>query len=256
MPNDKQEQLRGIPNFRGRAIGGLVAVAASLMALTGAVVAQTVQNGSFENVQTGQSASYSLTPGNTSVPGWTYGAGVGTARGCIVINDTFAPGCNGELGTITSGENPGFSPDGGNFLAVDVDTANTALISQTLAGLKLGTSYNISFYQASINNEAVTAGVEWAVSLGGTQLNATPVVMNPGFNSDTPWTAEVISFTATAGEIASPTLRFLAQTSISGGPPIALLDGVRIPEPASVALLGVGIAGLAGLRRRRAALRA
>jgi hypothetical protein len=238
---------------------GMIALASAVAGLPvpglqGQAHAQTIQNGSFSTTQGGAVASYFLTPGTSAVPGWTYGAGMGTAYGCMVQGNAFSPGCN-ALGSVTG---PGFSPDGGNFLAIDVSSSNNAFISQVLAGLTLNASYTISFYQASINPDPFTDGVEWLVSLGGTLLNPTPTVMKPAANSDTPWTLETITFTATAAEIANPTLRFLANSTMAGGPPIALLDGVKlqVPEPASMALLGFGIAGLVGLRRRRARLAA
>jgi hypothetical protein len=239
-------------SIRRRVFAGVATIAAGLGVSCAPAAAQKIQNGSFSNVQSGQVSSYTLTPGTTSVPSWTYGAGVGSADGCMVINDAISPACDGKLGAVTAGENPGFSPNGGNFLAINVDANNNSFISQVLAGLHAGTKYNISFYQASINSEVVPSAVEWLVTLGGTQLNPSPVVMNPNTDSFTPWAQQTITFTATAAEVASPTLRFLAQSTLASGPPIALIDGINIPEPASIGLLGFGIAGLAGLRRRRA----
>jgi len=252
MQDTPSGHFRAEGSMRHRIFAGLATIAVGLGVLSAQATAQNIQNGSFSNVQTGQTSSYLLTPGTTSVPGWTYGAGVGTAFGCMVISDSISPACNSNLGAVTAGENPGLSPNGGNFLAIDVDSTNNAFISQVLAGLHAGTKYNITFYQAAINSETVTSAAEWVVTLGGTQLNPTPVVMHPNTDSFSPWMQETISFTATAGEVASPTLEFLAQSTLSGGPPIALIDGISVPEPASIALFGVGIVGLAGLRRRRA----
>jgi len=256
MQDTPSGHFRTERSVRHHVFAGLAIVAAGLAVFSApASAAVTVQNGSFSTVQTGQTQSYNLTPGNnTSVPSWNYSAGTGTAFGCMIISDVFSPNCDPTLGPLTAGENPGLSPNGGNFLAIDVDTGNSALISQVLSGLVAGTKYNITFYQAAINSEAIPAAVEWIVSLGGTQLNPSPVVMNPNTDSFSPWAQQTISFIATSGEVASPTLQFLAQSALAGGPPIALLDGINIqvPEPATVTLLGVGFAGLVGLRRRRA----
>jgi len=243
--------------FRQGAFAGLAAAAVVLSGFCSPAAAVSVQNGSFSTVQTGHSSSYVLTPGNnTSVPSWNYQPNLGGAFGCMVINDTFNTACTNKIGPVTGGENPGFSPNGGNFIAIATDASNNASITQTLAGLVAGTKYNISFYQSAINDESGPASIEWVVTLGTTQLNPSPVVMSPNADSSSPWSLQTLSFTATSAEVGNPMLKFLAQSTLAGGPPIALLDGVQVPEPASIALLGVGIAGLAGLRRRRARLAA
>jgi hypothetical protein len=241
-------------------VGGLAVIAAGICGFHGSASAQSIQNGSFSNVLAGQTATYFLSPGTSSVPSWTYAKGTGTdAVGCMVIGDAFPPGgfnnCSNDF-SVTSLENPGFSPDGGNFLSVNVDSANNALISQLLSGLKAGTSYTISFYQAAIENEGNSGvGVDWKVSLGNTLLDSS-TVMTPGPDGDSGWALQSFSFIATTAEVADPLLTFLADNTMGSGPPIALLDGIKIdvPEPASLSLLGLGVAGLLGLRRRKARL--
>lgn len=111
---------------------------------------------------------------------------------------------------------------------------------------KVGGRYTLSFY---VGQEAV-GPITGTVSLGGTTLTTTTV-------STAGWTAAPVAVTFTATAPESGGLLSFAATTPSGGPPIALLDGVSItavPEPDSITLLGLGGLVMVGLRRRRARL--
>jgi len=145
------------------------------------------------------------------------------------------------------------SPDGGNFIALDGDSHVRGQISQTITGLHVGATYDLSFYWAATqlaNRRGATT--EQLETIFGTQKAFTPIVANPskGF---TGWMTANETFKPTA---ASQLLQFLSIGTPSGLPPLALLDGVSlteaVPEPASWALLvaGFGCVGIAARRRR------
>lgn len=151
------------------------------------------------------------------------------------------------------------SPDGGNFVLADGDPNYSDAFSQTINGLTIGRTYDVSFYEAAGQQYGFTGPTteQWVVTFGGSTQLSTLFSLPEGGNA--PWQAKTLSFKATA---TSQILSFLASGTPNGAPPISLLDGVSVtaagvPEPASWALLigGFGLVGIAA-RRRRATLAA
>jgi hypothetical protein len=236
--------------FRKAAI--LSASVISLAAFGLPAHANLVTNGSFESTSLNTSG---LIQGG-DVTGWSTAPSGSNIMTCLIYkgqNSLCGPTFLYPGSTPASfWVNPGESPDGGNAVVGDANPSNSVALTQSISGLTPGTSYTLSFYQASASeyNNGDSSTEDWQVSLGSQTENS--ATMNTSAEGVTPWTLQTLTFTATS---ATETLSFLAGGTPVGGPPMALLDGVdlevAVPEPASVALFGLSVLGLLGVCKSR-----
>jgi hypothetical protein len=244
----------------GLSVGLVFAAAAAAHAAS----VNLVTNGSFE--QTTLSASGALVGNN--LPGWTV-KNIGNIGG-VAYNFTALYFSATDATTVgaTGTDHPGSnwavhqaaaSPDGGKFIAIDGGPNATSTLSQSISGLTVGHTYNLSFdYAGAQQNDMSGPTTEtWTVSLGQ-ESHSAPVLQN-AHHGFTGWYSSTLSFTATA---ASEVLTFMAVGAPSGYPPVSLLDGVSlvdasappVPETGSWALMLCGLAAIGGsVRSRRAA---
>lgn len=262
-----------------RAFAIAVTVAGIGMA-SGAHAQNLITNGSFENFAgAGLSSQQLLQTGGTGTAysGWATTSGYAF----IVTPNQAINGFGGPSGTVqlwspTVGSVTGnggsgsiaitSSPDGGSFFAMDPTyPTNTGVLTQSLTGLIVGSTYTLSFYQAAGQQKGFDAlsgfTNTWTVtatdSNSHVDLNQTASALTVANHTFSGWTQVTMSIVATT---ASMTLQFFAASSVgSGQPPFAMLDGVSltknasaVPEPTAMLLLGSAFAGLLGARRLRA----
>jgi PEP-CTERM motif len=217
---------------------------------------------------------------NVNPVGWTGG------NGLIFID---APGTatssNGGIGVYGPFSDP---PTGGNFVEADGNPTFDSGFNYTVSGLTIGQTYTLSFYQAGGQQQGFASGLvtkeQWIVALGTQGLNVSttggpndPLYGPTGSYSDndpnadivatqamttpsggvTPW--QFVSVTLTA-DATTDLLSFLAwgdNGSTVNLPPMVFLSGVdtpdvlnTVPEPGSVALVGLAMLGLVAASRK------
>ncbi len=229
-------------SLRKSAAIGLAAIALAVWAQA-AQATELVTNGSFEEY-TG-----SAPKGNfpTVLPtGWSGGSGL-----TFIDAPGTATSSTGGLAVY-----PGFpttSPDGGNFVEADGDPNYSGAFYQSISGLAVGQSYTLTFYQAAGQQNGFTGPTteQWDVTFGEQTQDSTMYSLAQGATGA--WEEQTMTFIASA---TTQVLSFLAYGTPGGAPPISFLDGVSleatpVPEPTSLALVGVGLLGLTAIRLRR-----
>lgn len=235
----------------------LFTIAAVGLSVSANAATNLVTNGSFESSIYTDSHEFGVNYGGQGVTDWTatlrggisYYFYAGTASTVVVDNRQ-----NDQLAMLAASY-PGSSPDGGNFVGFDSDTAAGANspFDQTITGLQVGKRYVVNYYWAGtqLQNRTGATTSQMTVTFGGV-TQSTPIVNVPdqGFVG---WTAASAHFTATS---VTDTLSFLAIGTPAGLPPFALLDGVSLtalPEPAAWGLMivGFGLVGATARRRRQ-----
>ncbi|HEY0203392.1 MAG TPA: DUF642 domain-containing protein [Acetobacteraceae bacterium] len=230
-----------MPSFKTSLIALSAVVLLSSLALS-AHATQYVTNGSFETTSL-TAKGYFATNGVSNVTGWSGG-------GSLTFLDLPGTADDGSYLSVY-GPFPATSPDGGKFVEADGDPSYRGAISQTINGLTPGQRYTLTFYQAAGQQSGFTGATteRWQVSFGNfTQPSAQFSLLERGVGL---WQQQTMVFQATT---ASQVLSFLASGTPNGAPPISFLDGVSltetVPEPVTLSLVGVGLAGTLAYRHR------
>ncbi len=137
--------------------------------------------------------------------------------------------------TVASTGAFGYNSQSGNYFASLGATPNPGTVTQNVATVAGGT-YSISFWLASNGQTPNSFSVSWN---GSTLLDLTNIAVQPYTQYTLEGVASGSTSTLTFSEMDNPS--YLALDSV---------NVTRVPEPAAVALFGIGLLGLVAARRK------
>ncbi len=193
--------------------------------------ANLISNGSFEAGNTGFSSDYGyVAPG----PGALWPEALFT----VDTNPNNSHGSFSSFGDHTTGS--------GNMMIINGAGDNTKRVWFQTIAVAANTSYTFSYWGASAYP---AAPADLAVSVDGVDTGSTA-----SFDGTTTWSQYGAMFTT--GNVTSITLALRNNNSALSGNDFTLddlkLEATPVPEPTSMAVIGLGIAGMISRRKRRA----
>lgn len=200
----------------------LISTALVASLATSQVSANLIENGSFEDPgRTGGWAVYE------SIPGWDTVSGAG-----IEIQT------NSVLGHINA-------QDGTQYVELDSHGASSNThMAQSITGLTVGSQYELSFWYIPRTTRADDNTI--AAYFGGTEV----ALADGQRAADSEWVNHTMTVMANTTDVFLGFEALGIENTVGG-----FLDNVsltHVSEPATIALFGLGLAGLVAARRRTA----